>query len=381
MGNVLKKEKQEQIRSLGRLGWSLRRIEEATEVRRETISRYLKAAGIEVRGRRKRRLDANSKAASVVTTDLERGGEVELQTKSSKCEPYRDLIQEALALGRNAKAIWQDLQTDHGFDSSYESVKRFVRKELSKGVRQAHPTITTEPGEEGQVDYGTGPMVRHPKTGKYRRTRLFAFTLGFSRKSIWLLAWKSGSKEWSELHEEAFRRLGGVPRVVVLDNLKEGVIKPDIYDPELNPVYRNMLTHYGATALPARVRHPDRKGKVESAVGHAQSTPLKGKRFETLEEAQIYLDAWAEKWADPRIHGTMKRQVSTMFEEERPFLMALPLEPFRYFEFGHRTVPPGRVYRSRGGVLQCATRLDLQTSGAGGRLRYILNPTPSLEVR
>lgn len=157
-------------------------------------------------------------------------------------------------------------------------------------------------------------------------------------RTLTLLAWKSGSREWSELHEEAFRRLGGVPRVVVLDNLKEGVIKPDIYDPELNPVYRNMLTHYGATALPARVRHPDRKGKVESAVGHAQSTPLKGKRFETLEEAQAYLDAWAEKWAYPRIHGTMKRQVSTMFDEERPFLMALPVEPSRYFEFGHRTV-------------------------------------------
>ena len=90
-------------------------------------------------------------------------------------------------MGRNAKAIWQDLQVDHGFDSSYESVKRFVRKERASTIRQARPTITTEPGEEGQVDYGTGPMVRHPETGKYRRTRLFVFTLGFSRKSIWLL--------------------------------------------------------------------------------------------------------------------------------------------------------------------------------------------------
>ena len=64
-------------------------------------------------------------------------------------------------------------------------------------------------------------MVRDPVTGKYRRTRMFVFTLGYSRKSIRLLVWKSSSRAWAELHEQAFRRLGGAPRVVVLDNLKE----------------------------------------------------------------------------------------------------------------------------------------------------------------
>ncbi|MBL4770929.1 MAG: hypothetical protein JKY61_07270 [Planctomycetes bacterium] len=103
------------MRSLGRLGWSLRRIEDVAEVR---ISRYLKAAEIEVRGRRKRGLGTNSKAPSVMTTDLERGGETTPPTKSSKCEPHRGLIQDAVAVGRNAKAIWQDLRVDHGFDSS-----------------------------------------------------------------------------------------------------------------------------------------------------------------------------------------------------------------------------------------------------------------------
>src|SRR5690606_12016893 len=90
------------------------------------------------------------------------------------------------------------------------------------------------PGEEAQVDYGDGPMVRHPETGKYRRTRLFVLTLGYSRKAVRLLTCRSSSRIWAELHETAFRRLGGVPRVVVLDNLKEGVLKPDVYDPALN---------------------------------------------------------------------------------------------------------------------------------------------------
>jgi hypothetical protein len=126
--------------------------------------------------------------------------------------------------------------------------------------------------------------------------------------------------------------------VVVLDNLREGVLTPDLYDPTLNPLYRDVLKHYGAVALPCRVNDPDRKGKVESGVGHARKTPLKGLRFETAEDAQAYLDRWEERWADTRIHGTTKRQVAAMFAEEKPLLLALPVEPFRYYQYGERTV-------------------------------------------
>src|SRR6201995_3518414 len=181
-------------------------------------------------------------------------------------------------------------------------------------------------------------MVRDPNTGKYRRVRLFVMTLGYSRKSVRLLTFRSSSRIWAELHEKAFRRLGGTTRIVVLDNLREGVWAPDIYDPQLNPLYRDVLAHYGVTALPCRVRDPDRKGKVESSVAHAQKTPLKGKKFESLEEAQAYLDHWEERWADTRIHGRTKRQAAAMFTEEKLHLQPLPVEPFRYYQYGERTV-------------------------------------------
>jgi hypothetical protein len=84
-------------------------------------------------------------------------------------------------------------------------------------------------------------MVRDPHTGKYRRTRLFVRTLGHSRKAVRLLLFRSSSRVWAELHESAFRRLGGATRVVVLDNLREGVLTPDVYDPALNPLYRDVL--------------------------------------------------------------------------------------------------------------------------------------------
>jgi len=156
---------------------------------------------------------------------------------TSACEPYRDLIQQGLGRGRNAMAIWQDLVSDQGFAGRYQTVKRFVRK-LRPQLPEAAGIIFTAAGEEAQVDYGSGPMVRDAQSGKYRRTRLFVMTLGYSRKSVRLLVWRSSVRIWSELHEKAFRRLGGCTRVVVLDNLKEGVLLPDIYDPTVNPLFR-----------------------------------------------------------------------------------------------------------------------------------------------
>lgn len=367
MSNVLNEAKKQQVIALGRLGWSLRRIQKSTGVRRETAAAYLRAAGIELRppggwGRTAPSKPANevttdsgparpanaitaepssAKPANEVTTDM--GAELPppqpgRSPSASACEIHRDAIEVGLSRGRNAMAIWQDLIDGHGFAGSYESVKRFVRRLRGKQSPEARVVIETAPGEEAQVDYGTGPMVRDERTGKYRRTRLFVLTLGYSRKAVRLLVFQSSSQTWAELHEKAFRRLGGLTKVIVLDNLREGVLAPDIYDPTLNPLYHDVLKHYGTVALPCRTGDPDRKGKVERAVGHAKNTPLKGLRFESLREAQTYLDHWEERWADTRIHGTTKRQVAAMFAEERPALLPLPIEPFRYYQYGTRTV-------------------------------------------
>jgi transposase len=377
MSNVLSEAKRQQVIALGRLGWPLRRIEQETGVRRETASAYLKVAGVGVRppggwGRRVPAKPANevttgsdagrvertanpstnpnpenpstkekakakrAKPANEVTTGF--GVDLEAENaKRSVCEPFREAIELGLSRGRDATAIWQDLVSESGFGGGYQTVKRYVRKLRGKQPLQPRAVILTGPGEESQVDYGTGAMVRDPQTRKYRRTRLFVMVLGCSRKAARFLTFRSSSRIWAELHEKAFRRLGGATRVVVLDNLREGVLVPDLYDPTLNPLYRDVLAHYGAVALPCRIKDPDRKGKVESGVGHAQRA-LQGKRFESLEEAQAYLDRWEASCADTRIHGTTKRQVAAMFAEEKPALLPLPLEPFRYYQHGKRGV-------------------------------------------
>lgn len=142
MANVLSKEKREQGLALGRLGWSLRRIEEATGIRRETASRYLKAAGVPVRSpRRWGRGDPKAangvstdsggeqgaKAANEVSTDSAAGPKPSRAPSASACEPYRELIEEKLGRGRNAMAIYQDLVDDHGFDSREPSTPSGAR--------------------------------------------------------------------------------------------------------------------------------------------------------------------------------------------------------------------------------------------------------------
>src|SRR5215472_15776939 len=173
MANILGDDKKQQVLALGRLGWPLRRIEVATGVRRETASAYLKAAGITIRAARHRRPPA--KPASQVSTDLANPAS-EVSTDpgpllpgvpawppppsraptTSACEPYRELIEQALGRGRNAMAIWQDLVDDHGFPGRYASVRRFVVQLRGQRTLEAHPVIVTAPGEEGQVDYGDG---------------------------------------------------------------------------------------------------------------------------------------------------------------------------------------------------------------------------------
>jgi transposase len=392
MANILSEEKKQQVLALGRLGWSLRQIQYATRIRRETASQYLKAAGIAVRppgawGRRAAKPANEVITDSEVITDLslsqpdevgalpsEQVAPPQRSPGASACEAYREAIELGLSRGRNAMAIWQDLVDEYSFASSYQSVQRFVRKLRGVQNPEARVVIVTAPGQEAQVDYGTGPMVRDPESRKYRRTRLFVMTLGSSRKAVRLLCFRSSARIWAELHERAFRRLGGATRIVVLDNLREGVLVPDIYDSALNPLYRDVLAHYGAVAMPCRVQDPDRKGKVESGVGHAQKTPLKGLRFESLEEAQAYLDRWEERWADTRIHGTTKRQVATMFAEEKPFLLPLPVEPFRYYLVRRARRALGRLRRSRSCLLRRSARLD-RARGARAMGRVVRSPT------
>jgi transposase len=332
--NVLKPHKRTTIFTLLGLGKSQRDIERITGIDRKTIRSY------------QRRYEAEHSNSPGVATDLvdrippswpPTPAPILALASPSKCGPHRAFIDTQLRLGRNATAIYQDLVDLHGFEGAYNSVKRFCAQLRHKEPEQ-FDRLSFAPGEEMQVDYGEGAPTRVPGTERWRKPRLFVATLRYSRRSFRRVVWKSGQQVWAELHEQAWRYFGGSCRYVVLDNLKEGVVKPDLYEPALNPVYAAMLAHYEVVADPARVRDPNRKGTVENAIGHTQATALKGRRFETLEEQNIFLEHWETRWAASRIHGAERRQVQAMFEEERAHLQPLPATGMRYFTEVQRTV-------------------------------------------
>jgi transposase len=293
------------ILSLLRLGWSERRIARDGGHNRSAIRRIRREAGL---------APSKRTTAPEVPTEsaaAKRSTEIEVPTDSaatrSSAAPFRDLISVELDKGRNATAIYQDLVEHLGYEGSYDAVKRLARK-----LRKTEPKIAcryeSDPGEDMRVDYGDGALTRDPRTGKYRRPRLFALTLGNSRHAFRKTIWKSSSQTWCELHEEAFAYFGGAARTIRLDNLKERVIKPGIYDPQLlNALYAKMLDHYASLRCPAAHMPQILKGKVESAVGYTRATALRGKRFEGIEEQNAYLMRWNERWAATRIHGTTKR--------------------------------------------------------------------------
>jgi len=333
--NVLKLHLRIAIETLLRGGASHREIERRTGVDRKTIrgmARGANSSGVATGSEGTAgqipppRPPADSVSPALATA----------AASTSACEPHRSWIESQVQLGRNAVSIYQDLVEQHGFAHRYNAVKRFVAR-LRARVPERFDVLEFAPGEESQVDYGQGAMTLH-KNGRYKRPYLFVMTLKYSGKSFRKTVWKTDQAIWARLHEEAWRAFGGCCRYVVLDNLKEGVIRPDLYAPELNPVYSAMLAHYGVVADPCRVADPNRKGTVENAIQHTQATALKGRRFESIETQNVWLAHWEERWAALRIHGRKKRQVLEMFREEQPHLRALPAEGFRYFKQEVRTV-------------------------------------------
>jgi transposase len=330
--NVLKSHLRVTIRTLLQGGASQREVERVTGVDRKTIRRY----------------EREAKSPGVATgSEPGKTGDEPGQNPPprpparppkqarSACEEHRAWIEAQVELGRNAQSIYQDL-VEGGFAHRYNSVKRFVRT-LKVREPERFDVLESEAGEEAQVDFGLGALSRYTN-GKYRRPYLFVMSLKYSGKAFRKVVWKADQHTWARLHEEAFRVMGGSCTYVVLDNLKQGVIKPDLYEPQLNPLYAALLAHYSCVADPARVRDPDRKGVVENAIQHTQTTALKGRKFESIEAQNTWLAHWEERWAAPRIHGRKKRQVLQMYLEEKPYLKPLPVQCFRFFRQETRTV-------------------------------------------
>ena len=255
----------------------------------------------------------------------------------SLCEAYRKIIEEKLDQGLCGTRIHQDLKAEHNFAGSYHSVRRFL---LRLGQKKPLPfrRMEVEPGEEAQIDFGTGAWVVDEK-GKRRRPWMFRIVLSHSRKAYSEVVWRQTTDNFLAAIENAFQHFGGVPKRLVIDNLKAAVQRADWYDPEVHPKLQSFAVHYGTAFVPTKPYTPEHKGKVESAVKYAKNNGLKGHTFQSLAAQNEHLLNWEETVADGRIHGTTKKQVRRQFEAvERAALLPLPRDRFAMFQEARRSV-------------------------------------------
>jgi len=337
MGNYLKMTDKRRVLALLELGWSYRRIQRETGVRRETIARYdpqrqAKAANLSTGA-------AVSDAGDSKAATLSAGSHA-AHGPPGLAEPYREQIEAGLRQGLTAQRIWQDLCAEVAYPHSYASVRRYVRR-----LKQRQPKLVDvlqhPPGEEAQVDFFQGPPTFDAAQGRWRRPWIFRMTLSCSKHGYEEPLWTQERDGFLRAHEHAFARLQGVPKVIRHDNLKAAVVRACLYDPDVSEVYAAFAQHWGFVPLPSRPRHPQENGVAERSGGYVKSNALKGRRFNSLEELAAYLERWNRTVAQVRIHGTTRQQVLRHFlEVEQPALQARPSEPFGLFQVGTRTVHP-----------------------------------------
>lgn len=253
--------------------------------------------------------------------------------QQSSLEIYRGLISPLATQGVGAQAIYDRLRQEHSaFTGSLSAVKRLCRAVVrERGVRAEDVAIPieTEPGQEAQVDFGSVGKLYDPAEGRLRKAYVFVMVLGYSRHQFARICFDQKVETWLALHTEAFEWFGGVPEVVVPDNLKSAVIHAAFApsDPTtLNRSYRELARHYGFKIAPTPPRSPEKKGKVESGVKYVKNNFFASRPDERSSDVlQRELTRWTIDIAGQRIHGSTRERPLEVFENlERAELKPLP---------------------------------------------------------
>ena len=239
---------------------------------------------------------------------------------------WSEMHQELKRKGVTLSLLWQEYREDrpdgYGY-SRFCDLYREWRKGLDLSLRQDYIG-----GEKLLVDYAgqTVPVVDR-QSGEVREAQIFVAVLGASSLTYAEATWSQGLEDWITSHIHTFEAIGGVVELVVPDNLKSGVSKPDWYEPDVNPTYAEMAEHYGVAVLPARVRRPRDKAKAENGVLQVERWILARLRHQTFFSLRELNEAIAallvELNARPlKILGVSRRE---LFERvDRPALRPLP---------------------------------------------------------
>lgn len=303
---------------------SNRKVEEQTGIDRRTVKRYRDWAQsqklLEVA------LPSHEALKRLLDETLP---EVKPPQNQSTTVGYGEVIDELVSQNVQVTAIYQRIK-ERGFTGSYSAVLRRVRQvQPKKGKREeAVVRVETQPGEEAQVDFGLVGRMKD-ENGMLRKAWAFVMVLGWSRYAYVEFVFDQKVATWLRCHRNAFAFFGGVPKRLVIDNLKAGITQAAWEDPQVQMAYRECAEHYGFLILPCRPATPEHKGKVEGGVAYVQGNFMGGRGEMELNEANREVLVWCRTTAGQRIHGTTKEKPLGRFQQvEKDRLRVLPAIPY-----------------------------------------------------
>ena len=230
------------------------------------------------------------------------------------------------------RLLWVEYREDHpdgyGYSQFCEHYRQWAKR-LKPSMR-----ITHIGGEKAFVDYaGQAVPIVNPETGEARQAQVFVGVLGASSYTYAEAHWSQDLPSWIGAHVRMFDFMGGVPEIIVPDNLKAGVTHPCRYEPDLNPTYQDLAQHYGTAVIPTRVRKPKDKAKVEVAVQVVERWILARLRnwtfFSLTSLNQAIRDLLRE--LNPRPMRHLGRSRRELFEAlDQPALKPLPEQPYEF---------------------------------------------------
>jgi transposase len=241
--------------------------------------------------------------------------------------------------------IHQRLSDDGVLETSVASLRRYVRRHFAAEVRARDVVLwrpEVEPGQEAQVDYGYLGTWLDPKSAKRRRVWAFSMVLSYSRHLFVYPVLKMDQQAWNDAHVAAFSFFEGCPARIVVDNLRAGVLKADLYDPKVNRAYAELAHHYRVLIDPARVAHPKDKPRIESVQGYIRHSFYAGRSFASMAQMVAEAERWSKEVAGRRTPRALEgRTPSEVFDAtEAGALAPLPTVPYELATWSHPTVAP-----------------------------------------
>lgn len=274
------------------------------------------------------------------------------------------------------KTAFEVICIRRGTTASYSSFKRFVRHNVPElSPKRTTCRVEVEPGAEIQIDYASVGLLRDEAAGRNRKVYAFIGTLSNCRYKYLEFVHSQNQQSFAASHVRMLEFFNGVSRCLVVDNLKSGVLKADLYDPELNPLYRDLAEHYGTFIDAARVRVPTDKGKIERVVPLARELFRKLKtlnaRLDIGEANRLALD-WCRNVNGMRIHGTTgERPFEAFTEREQRALKPLPQTPFEMASWKKVKVHPDQFIQFEKKTFSIPNRLVGHTLWARGTEKLV----------